>query len=343
MTSLPVKVALADQENVVELLEMKRMCGLNMYVTGVEGIFILDIRTQHATPPIKHGKLDPMNIVTSRFVQAKAGFVFRKLQLDFYEQYAQWFIANCYIENEIWKIKIKQLVLHPEYSGFSLLNRRKGVLAKSMGDVVYLMECKHVHVPLGVPKYCTKELPVLFNSSEYYLLPESHVLTKRANKIPCSLLTPVVYKVDGIWYLNNGKTLRMTKAPKKLPSTIFEHSLKKFDDIRVKNFDQNGLYNSEELKKSHAMFFQAHDIQLVNEDIGAGILHGDNAYSYDLAPVSSSTGFVNWARKTCDQFLGRFSFLAEGLVYMILVIIVLIVLVTLKKAKTFLLNAFSNE
>ena len=91
------------------------------------------------------------------------------------------------------------------------------------------------------------------------------------------------------------------------------------------------------------MFFQAHDIQLVNEDIGAGILHGDNAYSYDLAPVSSSTGFVNWARKTCDQFLGRFSFLAEGLVYMISVIIVLIVLVTLKKAKTFLLNAFSNE
>ena len=89
-----------------------------------------------------------------------------------------------------------------------------------------------------------------------------------------------------------------------MPSTIFEHLLKKFDDIRVKNFNQNGLHNSEELKKSHAMFFQAHDIQLVNEDIGAGILHGDNAYSYDLTPVSSSTGFMNWARKTFDQFLG---------------------------------------
>ena len=82
--------------------------------------------------------------------------------------------------------------------------------------------------------------------------------------------------------------------------------MKKFDDIRVKNFDQNGLYNSEELKKSHAMFFQAHDIQLVNEDIGAGILHGDNAYSYDLAPVSSSTGFVNWAlgKKNLRPILG---------------------------------------
>ena len=85
---------------------------------------------------------------------------------------------------------------------------------------------------------------------------------------------------------------------------------------------------AEELKKSHAMFFQAHDIQLVNEDIGAGILHGDNAYSYDLAPVSSSTGFMNWAKKTFDQFLSPFSFLTEGLGYMIMVIIGLIILIT---------------
>ena len=128
-----------------------------------------------------------------------------------------------------------------------------------------------------------------------------------------------------------------------MPSTIFEHLLKKFDDIRVENFDQNGLYNSEELKKSHAMFFQAHDIQLVNEDIGAGILHGDNAYSYDLAPVSSSTGFMNWARKTFDQFLGPFSFLTEGLGYMIMVIIGLIILITLKKVKSCLLDTFTSE
>ena len=328
----------------VELLETKIFCRMvTVYSTGVEGIYVFDSNKAGSIPPLPHGKLDPMNIVMTRFVQAKAGFVFRKLEMDFYEQYSQWFISNCYIENEIWKTKIQQLILHPEYSGFNLLNRRKGVVAKSMGDAVYLMECKPVDVQLGVPKYCTKELPVLFNNSEYYLLPGSHVLTKRANKVTCSILTPVIYKIDGLWFLNNGKTLRKTKAPKQLPSNSFGHTLMKFDDIKVKDFDQNGLYNSEELKKSHAMFFQAHDIRLANEDVGEGILHGDNAYSYDFAPVSSSTGFLNWARKTADQLLGPFSFVTEGLGYLMMVIFVLIVLAILKKMKSMLWNNIANE
>ena len=69
------------------------------------------------------------------------------------------------------------------------------------------------------------------------------------------------------------------------------------------------MYNAEELKKSHALFFEAHDIKLVNEDVGQGILHGRNTYSYDFAPVSSPKGFLHWAKKTCEQLLGPFSFI----------------------------------
>ena len=96
-----------------------------------------------------------------------------------------------------------------------------------------------------------------------------------------------------------------------------------FKDFHVAGFDQNGLYNAKDLKKTQLLFYQSHDIKLVNEDVGQGILHGDNTYSYDLAPVSSPTGFLHWAQNTLKELLGPFAFVTEGLGYVLMVLLVL--------------------
>ena len=85
-----------------------------------------------------------------------------------------------------------------------------------MGDAVYLMQCKPVQVHIAIPKFCSDELPVLCNNTYFYLVRGSRVLTKQATKISCSELTPVIYKIDGIWYKSDGKTLTQTKTPQKL-------------------------------------------------------------------------------------------------------------------------------
>ena len=116
-----------------------------------------------------------------------------------------------------------------------------------------------------------------------------------------------------------------------------------FKDFHVAGFDQNGLYNAKDLKKTQLLFYQSHDIKLVNEDVGQGILHGDNTYSYDLAPVSSPTGFLHWAKKTLKELLGPFAFVTEGLGYVIMVLLVLCVLATFKKIKNLLLRALAED
>ena len=87
------------------------------------------------------------------------------------------------------------------------------------------------------------------------------------------------------------------------------------------------------MKQSHALFLESYEVNLVNEDIGQGILHGSNAYSYDLSPVSSSTGFLHWAQKTSRQFFGPLSFLADGFCYFVMVFLTFIFVVTANKLK----------
>ena len=96
-------------------------------------------------------------------------------------------------------------------------------------------------------------------------------------------------------------------------------------------------------KKHMLCFFDNHDIHLVNEDIGQGILYGSNTNFYDLSPVSSSKGFLHWAQKTFQQLLGPSSFISEGLGYILMVVLVLSLITVLKKFKTLLVNALSND
>ena len=164
----------------VELYETEILCDTyTVYKTGLEGITIYDRKSVHDLAPVpSKDKIDPLNMLITRFTQAKAGFVFRKLQIDLYTQYTSWFLSNCHLENKIMKTQIQQLLSNPEYASVNLVSDKKGIIAKKMGDVVYLKQCKRINVDLGVPKYCTNELPVQYNGTDYYLIPGSHILTK---------------------------------------------------------------------------------------------------------------------------------------------------------------------
>jgi len=203
----------------------------------------------------------------------------------------------CELEVTLKRTQIQQLTANAELGYMTPFSKRKGVIARKLGDVIYLMKCLAVEVTLGKPKYCTNEVPVIFNGTDQYMLPSSGILTKKATKVACTSLTPVLYKVGHLWYKNNGKSLIRTLPPKKLK---MEDSLKSginFEHLRVKKFDENGLYEQKTLVKTHFLFFQPHDVKLVNEDSGQGLIDGGNQYSYDLAPISSSKGVMHWAKK----------------------------------------------
>ena len=282
-------------------------------------------------------------MVISRFVKTKARFVLRKLEMDLYNHYTSWYIQSCWLERSIWRAKIQQLMLHQDSIGYNVIDERKGIVAKRRGNLVYMMQCKAVSVQLGVPQFCTNEIPVTYNGSNLYLLPDSHILTEKANKVTCSRIMPIVYNVDGIWYHNDGNQLRVVSGPQPLRIAKIHKKSVGFHQFSVKKFDENGLYTANELKKTHALFFNNRDIHLVNEDFGRGILYGTNVNSYDLAPVSSSKGFLHWAQKTFKQLLGPFSFITEGLSYILMVVLVLSLIAALKKFKTLLMNILSKD
>ena len=101
-------------------------------------------------------------MVLTRFTQVKSGFVFRKLQVDIFQPHSSIIYSNCYDRNQLFKMQIQRMMAHPDDMTLHVLIQEEGVIAKKL-DVGYLMQCKPVHVELGIPKYCTNELPVVYN------------------------------------------------------------------------------------------------------------------------------------------------------------------------------------
>ena len=131
-----------------------------------------------------------------------------------------------------------------------------------------------------------------YNGSDFFMIPDSGILTGKANRVDCGLVVKPIHKADGVWYISDGKSLRPYCPSKMIPYQQKTHIT--FMNLYVKNFDQNGLYTAMELEITHKLFFQAHEIKLVNDDFGEGLYHADNTFSYDLSSVSSSNGFLNW-------------------------------------------------
>ena len=116
----------------VELLQSDTICEQTpVYTTGVDGIFVQVVsNVVPAFFPKEKEKLDPLNMAITRFIQTKTGFVFRKLQMDLYDHYTSWYVKNCYMENELWKTKMQQLMLHPDTLGINVMGNKKGIVAK---------------------------------------------------------------------------------------------------------------------------------------------------------------------------------------------------------------------
>ena len=97
---------------------------------------------------------------------------------------------------------------------------KKRIIERAMGDAVYLMQCKPVQVHIAIPKFCSDELPVLWTIPISILYVAHEFWQNKPQNFFFSELTPVMYKIDGIWYKSDGKTLTETKTPQNLVSCM---------------------------------------------------------------------------------------------------------------------------
>ena len=117
-----------------------------------------------------------------------------------------------------------------------------GTFGLPMGETVYQFSCKEVQVYPNTIQTCTREIPVTFRNSSWFLEPLSRVLVKHPTFLPCSPSMPAKFQSkNGEWISAVPEIINTTA-----PHLVSQH-LQPF--LQHESMDHGGLYSDDQMNE----------------------------------------------------------------------------------------------
>ena len=123
-------------------------------------------------------------------------------------------------------------------------SRKPGYTALIRGEIVHMVKCVPISVHIHTTTHCTHGLPVLYMGKPYFMSSRSHILSQHAERVSCSAMFPVKYRLQNNWFTLD-PTLVQSKAPEILKLNI-NYSDWLYDSI---NMGTAGIYSSSDMER----------------------------------------------------------------------------------------------
>lgn len=191
-----------------------------------------------------------MNVDMVLYMNSKITYVTNSLSKTIKSVYLDSKRADCMLHKQILENRLSQARTQ-KTTHTHLITGERGYLNILSGEVFYVLKCATVEVQLRATMDCYNNIPVLHNNKAMYIEPISNTLTHIGNKIPCSILTPTMYEIQGEWFKITPRPLP-TGAPRKLQPDYIQTGIPiVFEDFS--NLLNLGIY-SEETMTDYASF-----------------------------------------------------------------------------------------
>ena len=164
------------------------------------------------------------NVDLTMYLNSKITYLGKSLKNTINELYIETLYANCKQNQEILLNRLKHARAEKVTFGH-IISGKLGYFNILSGEVFYIFKCKAVEVELRRTPNCYNNLPVVYKNKSTFVEPNSRTLTNVGEKIPCSELTPPIFKVSENWFELNQKPTRIIEPKRLSPkniNTVFE-------------------------------------------------------------------------------------------------------------------------
>ena len=243
-------------------------CDRSVTSTNYPNLFLA--RLPHRLPFQR--PVDPTAISMSTYVNNRDDFLYHKTieQLD--EELSSVLAQDC-VERK--KHDRRDFFLKLVTPGLATYMLGNGTFATSSGEAMYYHRCPPVEVTAMELDACFSALPVKIpeghslgqrhNSTQWFLEPLTHRLTRFAARVPCTRSFPALYKLSSDRWISAGPELRATEKPRALdlPAEINRRLSSEVDP------SVGGVYSAEELAELEAFLSMPAAVDALGVDLGA--------------------------------------------------------------------------
>lgn len=177
-----------------------RFCHGDAYLTEHPNLYIIPrltsgyvFETRHLGSPM----LDPMIYMNAKFI-----YMDQSAKRNLETLYRELVYLTCDTERKTLMTQLTIAYIDPVQFAFNIMGK-PGYTALLSGQVAYIIKCQEVYVSRREGDRCYQELPVNYTNTKVFMEGRSRILQKIGTEIPCSHITPSMYKLQNRWWAVN--------------------------------------------------------------------------------------------------------------------------------------------
>jgi hypothetical protein len=217
------------------------ICDFPAFKTEHPNLFVIPHRAGYSP---KFSNLEKEDIDLSTYINTK--FLFTELMHtdNINDVAARSVYKRCLLARRVLQNRLALVRSQPDLIGQLL--EREGHIARQYGEAIYILKCKPEIIHRRETSSCFSELPVYNSRNETkWLHPVTRILQNHGEEIPCSFVTPPLYKFGNNEWFELTPLPRPAKPPTRLVPD--QEALPPFKIID--HIGEAGLYRPDDIRK----------------------------------------------------------------------------------------------
>ena len=293
----------------VTIKEQRVKCGQLVYQTNQKGIYITDANTADAIAV--RGKIPVLSTTARQYIdtQVRIHGVYQKLEEQTKERLDEIIVKECdnVIKISKWLVQ-NQINLANQIIG---INDYTNNFMTMVGEVIYNFKCKEVVVQIvEEQEYDEESKPICYNYAKVqfenemmFIKPKSRLLSKTAERIPCSKTFIPMYQSrnpDKFIKIHN-KGIELVDKPETYTEMFDTPSEFNITHTEMEFGAEGGIYKEDQLEETEA-YLTYKDVQKALSSVPFYETTGGRVINQD-----GITGTKAWSLQTIASMIGGFS------------------------------------
>lgn len=220
-------------------------------------------------------QVDLLSYVNSKFL-----FVELSTSRSLQTIYQHSLYRRCLLERDMLLNRLAVARSAPDVVSF-LIKNAPGYLARTIGSVLYVIQCSPTMVTLRRSTRCFQEIPVTFNDTPWFLSPISRILTEHGEEVQCGRLAPPVHMLEGVWTALTPDPIQVNA-----PTLLQPFSDQELSFSAIRPLSEGGLYTNSEVRDLQKALTFPSQRAVINHIMSARIAGNDfQGQGYDFTSV----------------------------------------------------------
>lgn len=226
----------------------RMVCGYKIMETEHPKLFITEYLPNQGFATKRY--IETHDIILTAYFNTKIAYLQKHIKSQFESMYRDVVLNRCKLERQIIINSINYLYTRPDLFALTIM-KEPGHMAIPAGEVAHIIPCESIICKIRHEQNCYQEIPVECGKENYFMKPQTRIITKSGTPRDCNTLLPTMFYITSNWI-----QFLPTTVKAETPQIIKPLSKPTWKYTDLEGLINSGIYSTSDLERlrEHMIF-----------------------------------------------------------------------------------------